>query len=271
MAGQLPNFLLIGAMRSGTSSLARWLRGHPQIFLAVPKELHYFDREHARGVGWYRARFAGVTDETAVGEATPSYLYRADAIGRMAALVPEARILVMLREPVARAYSHYWLERERGREPRSFAAAVADERRRVSEEPGGLAYLARGRYLPQLERLGGHYPRSSVHVMLFDDLAEQPAETVAAACRFLGVDDAFTPTELGQAVNASVTFRSLRVRHLAKELPGPLRRVADRLNTRRFAYPPLDPGLASELRASLFEDNRALARWLGRDLSAWSG
>ncbi|CAN5742667.1 sulfotransferase [soil metagenome] len=270
MAGHLPNFLLIGAMRSGTSSLARWLRGHPEIFLAVPKELHYFDREHERGVAWYQERFADVADETAVGEATPSYLYRVDAVERMAALVPDARLLVILREPVERAYSHYWLERQRGREPRSFAAAMAAEQGGRPEVPGRLAYLDRSRYLPQLERLCRHYPRSAVHVALFDDLVDQPAAAFAAVCRFLGVDDAVIPSEVGSAVNASVSFRSLRVRRLVKDLPGPLRRVADRLNTHRFAYPPIDRGLAAQLRASLADDNRSLAQWLGRDLSAWS-
>ena len=85
--GNLPNFLVIGAPRCGTSSLARCLRAHPEVFLATPKELHFFDREHERGLGWYAEHFAGVDGET-LAEASPSYLYRAEAVERMAAAVP---------------------------------------------------------------------------------------------------------------------------------------------------------------------------------------
>lgn len=272
--GGLPNFLIIGAPRCGTSSLARYLRVHPEVFLAVPKELRFFDREFDRGLGWYQERFAAVDGERAVGEASPSYLYRAEAVERMAATVPNARLIAILRDPVARAYSHYWMERMRGRERRSFAEAVDAELHAGagvsrSAEATGLAYLDRGRYLSQLERVGQHYPRSSLLVLVFDDVVADPAESYRKVCRFLAVSDTFVPPLLGTAVNPSVAFRSLGLRRLAKQLPDPARRVVERINTRSFRYPPLDAELRARATAYLEDDTRALGIWLDRDLSSW--
>ena len=273
--GRLPDFLIIGAPRSGTSSLARYLRAHPEVFLARPKELHFFDREFHRGLDWYRERFAGVDGERVVGEATPSYLYRAEAVERMAAAVPSARLIAMLRDPVARAYSHYWMERMRGRERRSFAEAVDAELHPVAGGPGsagpeGMAYLDRGRYLGQLQRVCEHYPRSALLVVLFDDVVSAPVESYRSVCRFLSVSDSFVPPLLGTPVNPSVAFRSLGLRRMAKRLPDPARRVVERVNTRIFRYPALDPALRARAAAFLEDDTAALGDWLGRDLSSWT-
>lgn len=267
----LPTFVVVGAMRSGTSSLARWLRPHPEVFLALPKELHFFDEHYHQGASWYRQRFADVAGERAVGEATPSYMYRGPAVERMAALVPDARLIAILRDPVERAYSHYWLERVRGREQRSFEDAVLPEMgpRPPTETPQAMTYLAWGRYLPQLQRLAEHYPRQALLPLLFDDLTAAPAATYATVCRFLGVDDDFVPPEVGRAVNPSIAFRSLAVRRLSKRLPPPARRVVDHFNVRPFRYPPLDRGLRKRLVDHMADDNRALAAWLDRDLSPW--
>lgn len=272
--GNLPNFLVIGAPRCGTSSLARCLRGHPEVFLATPMELRFFDREYERGLSWYSGHFAGVDGETAVGEASPSYLYRAEAVERMADAVPSARLIAVLRDPVARAYSHYWMERMRGRERRSFAQAVDDELSGGASRPGlsgpdAMAYLDLGRYLGQLERVCEHYPRSSLLVQVFDDVVADPVESYRSVCRFLSVADTFVPALLGTAVNPSVAFRSLGLRRLAKRLPNPARRVVERANTRRFRYPPLDPEVRARATAFLADDTRALGVWLGGDLSSW--
>src|SRR5688572_14326389 len=113
---RLPDFLIVGAMRSGTTSLHKYLQAHPDVFVASGKEVHFFDRRYGRGLDWYRSRFAGVTTERVVGEATPAYMYDENAIARIAHDLPDARLIVVLRNPVDRAYSHYWRNRSRGRE-----------------------------------------------------------------------------------------------------------------------------------------------------------
>src|ERR1051326_983405 len=116
---RLPTFLIIGAGRSGTTSLARYLGSHPHVFMARAKEMHFFDSD-SKTREWYRPRFAEARRQTAVGEATPNYLYEPAAIKRMAAIVPEARLIAILRDPVDRAYSHYWQNRSLGKETMTF-------------------------------------------------------------------------------------------------------------------------------------------------------
>src|SRR5919106_2306555 len=107
MQPRLPNFFIAGTMRSGTTSLTRYFDDHPQVYLAPTKEIHFFDLKYERGLDWYGTHFSGANGAPAVGEATPSYVYLRDAVDRMAATVPDARIVVTLRNPVDRAYSHF--------------------------------------------------------------------------------------------------------------------------------------------------------------------
>jgi hypothetical protein len=269
----LPNFVVIGAMRSGTTSLYKYLQVHPEVFMPR-KEIHFFDRRWDRGLDWYRSRFDGWAGQPAVGEATPSYLADPVAIDRMAAVIPGTRLVAILRDPVDRAYSHYWMERARGRERRSFEQAVADERAGVVD-PGRADradYLARGRYLPQLEAVCERFPRDRLTVLVFDDLRDRPTATYAGLCRFLAVDDRFSPPRLGTRVNRYVGFRSMRVRRLRRRLPKTFNigRIVGRLNAVEGGYPPMAEPIRNELRRYFAADNAALGAWLDRDLSAWS-
>lgn len=100
----LPDFVLAGAMRSGSSSLFRYLNDHPAIFMPAEKELHYFDRGLDRGLDWYRERFQAAAPGQLLGEATPGYLASEDALSRMVETLPDVRVLMVLRDPVSRAY-----------------------------------------------------------------------------------------------------------------------------------------------------------------------
>jgi hypothetical protein len=262
----LPTFLVVGAMRSGTTSLYRYLQAHPQVHMPR-KEVHFFDRRFDLGLEWYRSRFEGWAGQPAVGEATPTYMYDPVAVERMAAVVPGARLVAMLRNPVDRAYSHYWMERARGREARSFEAAVEAEL-----AGDGPDYLARGAYLEQIRRLVDTFDRSHVHVALLEDLQQAPARTYAEVCRFLGVDDGFRPADLGRPVNRFVQFRSMRVRAMRRSLPEALRigRIVGRLNARPGGYPPIDPALRVRLVARFEPERAALAALLDRDLEVWA-
>jgi len=269
----LPNFLVIGAMRSGTTSLIRYLRSHPQVYIAPHKELHYFDFKFEEGTDWYREHFAGAGDQIAVGEGTPNYLYIREAPARIAGLLPDARLIAILRDPVERAYSHYWHNRAIGREELDFEAALDAEAERIdSDDPHARAYWSyvdRGRYLRQLRALGPLFPRESLHVLVFDDLRDAPAQTYRSVCRFLGVDDGHVPPELGTPVNRFVSFRSRRIRSLTRRLPKPAGRVVGKLNARDESYPPMPERVRGRLHEGFHEDNDALASWLGRDLSSW--
>lgn len=199
----LPTVVIVGAQKAGTTQLYAYLIKHPRCFDAAEKEVDYFSYHADRSVQWYRSRFPLRRRVAAVHgqvlEASPSYLPSPQALRRMQAVLPGARVIVLLRDPVARAFSHYQHRKTRHNESRSFDQAVADELRCSTFPPrGGIAlrpdapamadYVARGYYALQLEVLFALYPRERVLIM---DSAELFADTSAACQRvfaFLGLE-----------------------------------------------------------------------------------
>jgi hypothetical protein len=210
----------------------------------------FFDRHSWRGEAWYRGQFPLRAGDRLVGEASPSYLFHPLAPERARSLVPEAKLVALLRDPVDRAYSQYQHEVALGREPLSFEAALAaeDERlrgevERLTADPRAFSrawwdhtYAARGRYAEQLERWLAVFPREQLLVVRTEDLGERPAETYAAILSFLGAD----PYEL-------------------PDYP----RVFDR------EYEPMRPETRAALAATFAEPNRRLEALLGRSCG-WS-
>lgn len=266
-----PDFLVIGAMRSGTTSLARWLRAHPQAFVPATKELHFFDLHWDEGVEWYERHFDAAGGASAAGEATPNYLYHRSVPDRIAKLLPEVRLVAVLRNPVDRAWSHYWMNVEKGRERLSFEDALTAEPERLANEdaPWRWAYVDRGHYAEQLRRYEQRFGRQRMHVLLFDDMRADAAGSYQAVCRFLGIDDAAVPDEVGRRANAYRRVRSQRVARVGKRLPVKLRDAIGRLNTKQAEYPRMDPSTRERLADYFAPHNAALADWLGRDLSGW--
>src|SRR4051812_20619515 len=121
----LPTFVILGTMRGGTTSLVRYLGEHPDVYVAPQKEVHFFDEHFELGVEWYEAQFEGRGDARQFGEGTPAYLYGDIAMQRLKQILPETRLIVSVREPVERAYSHYWHQRARGYETKEFVDAIA--------------------------------------------------------------------------------------------------------------------------------------------------
>ncbi|HXK24519.1 MAG TPA: sulfotransferase domain-containing protein [Myxococcota bacterium] len=206
----LPDFLILGAAKSGTTSLYRYLVQHPRIRRARRKEIRFFDREHARGPHWYRAHFPLALrgrwemlrhGEFATGEASPSYLFYPHAAARVHALVPHAKLIAILRNPIDRAWSQYRHKVRRGIEPLSFEDAIAEEPERTrgewerilaDERYRGAAlfhfgYLRRGLYAEQLERWLALYPRESLLVLRAEDLFADPNRVIRDTTDFLGL------------------------------------------------------------------------------------
>ena len=186
------DFLCVGGMRCGSTSLWSILRTHPSVFLPDTKELHFFDREAAHteaDIDAYRGHFVAARPDQVRGEFTPSYLTRDGVAERIAAHLPSARILAVLRDPVARAWSHYWFRVRQGREGMSFDAAVDAEDARAREPEGWrFAYLAWGCYAAHLRRFTGLFGPDRVLVVFLEDLAADAAQEVGRIGRFLEID-----------------------------------------------------------------------------------
>jgi hypothetical protein len=206
----LPDFLVIGAQKSGTTALYAYLLWHPSVLGPSWKEISYFDRHAARGPAWYRGQFplearvrraARRTGHAVVGEASPSYVLHPLAPERVARLLPRARLIVVLRNPVDRAYSHYHHEVSLGREPLTFEEALEHEEQRLDGEIERMTrdpsyfshpwwdhtYRARGLYAEQLERWLAVFPREQLHVIVTEELRARTAAEVARTHDFLGL------------------------------------------------------------------------------------
>jgi Sulfotransferase domain len=197
----LPDFLIVGAQKAGTTALYAYLRWHPGITGPSWKEVSFFDRHYRRGISWYRGQFPLRSRGKLVGEASPGYLFHPLGPERVAATVPGVRLIALLRDPVDRALSHYHHEVALGREPLSFEEALgAEEERtrgeeaRMIREPGYFShawwdhtYVARGRYAEQLERWLAAFPREQLLVLASEELSRDPAGMYARVLDFLGV------------------------------------------------------------------------------------
>jgi hypothetical protein len=202
----LPDFLIAGVPKAGTTALHAALTGHPELFLPPVKEPKFFlsdgpppavggpgdvqtYQEHVWRQEDYEALFDPAPPGALRGEATPFYLYDAAAHDRMKALVPNAKLIILLRDPVDRAHSnwtHLWvagLEREAD----FLAACRAEEERRAAHWAHFWHYIGLGRYGRQLEHLYQRFPREQVLLLRFRDLKDSPAETLDRVCSFLGV------------------------------------------------------------------------------------
>lgn len=221
----LPNFLIIGAHRAGTTSLHRYLDQHPCVARNFPraqdvKGVRYFDENFFRGTQWYRSHFPTAAYRNHLqrmhgaaalaGDASPYYLFHPAAPERAAGVVPEAKIIVLLRDPIERAYSHWKRERRDGKEPLdTFEEAIAAEPERLrgeverilsderyySHAHENFSYITQGLYVDSLRRWLEHYPRERMYIATSERFFENPEAAYDRILEFLGLP----PFPLGDA------------------------------------------------------------------------
>jgi hypothetical protein len=206
----LPTYLVIGAQRCGTTSLYEYVCAHPSGCRARGHEVHYFTLNSTRGLGWYRGHFPTLVEfnrttrregAVAVGEASPYYLFHPLVPERVRSALPDVRLIVLLRDPVARAYSHYQREVAVGAESLSFEEALdaepgrlAGEEERLKRDAGynsfahrNFSYVARGLYAEQLRRWFALFPRDQVLMLRSENLAGNPVPVMREVFAFLGL------------------------------------------------------------------------------------
>jgi len=303
----MPNFLIIGAAKSGTTALYEYLKQHPQIFMSWLKEPHFFafegEKPRFQGPGdqelynyivvddveGYRRLFQGASKETAIGEASANYLYIPRARDRIRHYVPEAKLIAVLRNPAERAYSSFLHMTRDSREPfDDFAQALQAEQERVQNNWGPIWHHKRaGFYYAQLKRYHEAFDRDQIKVYLYEDLRNNPIGVQKDIYKFLGVDDTFVPdvsarynvsgVPRNKWLHALYTFlmRPHPLKSILKPLfPSGLRRrllesTVNAIRNRNLAKPPFPAEVRRQLIGAYTEDILRLQDLIQRDLSEW--
>ncbi len=309
----LPDFIIIGAQKSGTSSLHSILAHHPRVFIPEREVFffdvddveqhpdffvrtrggwtdHDFERDFDRYLDWYRSLFEDARPGQIIGEDSTTYLASRAAPGRIAAMLPQVKLIALLRDPVTRAYSHYWHAVSTGRATMTFEQSLQRAR-------GNL--ITRGRYLEQLERYLAHFGRERLQILLFEEFVSDEQSAVDGVCAFLGLEPGVDLSTVDPHRNRASPPLSLPARLLVNRLfqrftaksyrgripnmpsydPGSLasrierhplaRRLADgyeSLRPRR-RYPPMRPETRAHLEGVFRRANAGLSDLVGRDVS----
>lgn len=297
--GRMPNFFIIGAARTGTSSLYEYMRQHPDIWFSPVKEPMFFALEGAkpdfRGPGddreinrksvadlaAYQALFSAASSRKAVGEASANYLYSQRAAARIRQYVPEAKMIAVLRNPVERAYSSFlYMIRDRREPLRDFAEALEQEDKRIAEHWEHIWHYAQmGFYSSQLQRFYALFEKDRIHVYLNEELKKDAPGLLKNVFGFLEVDDTFRPdtsvayNEGGvpkrKLLNAVLTRPSVVKRLLRPFMPAAAMKFYTRLKHSNLDKPPLDADVRARLVALYRDDVLRLQDMIGKDLSAW--
>ncbi len=284
----LPKFLIIGAAKSGTTTLATYLRKHPGCFIPDDKEPNFFgiDEKYEKGLEYYASLFELATEDQACGEAStdyakwPRYPHAAE---RMAEHLPEVKLIYLMRHPVNRAYSYY-VHRHRSGVDETFEEYLE----RTSEAIDGSNYMM------QIERYTALFPKERFLFLLSEDMIDAPYKTLKSVCQFIGVDDGFDFADEGPVIanqGKQVFEDTLRGRITAPLRKVPLLATAaaavpqswrdgvyqllqkssyGKQVRQTYTAPPMKPETRQKLLEHFSEPNKVLADFINRDLSSWS-
>jgi len=285
----LPNFFIVGAPKAGTSSLYNYLRQHPEIYMSPVKEPHFFSSSYivrqnlyyksklVDNIDDYQKLFSEAIDQKAVGEASTSYLFYPEVPGKIKEMRPDALIIIMLRNPIDRCFSHYLMDYRLGLIKAPLQDVISGK---IQQTIGSLyyqQYIDLGLYYQQVKRYYDVFGRNAVKVILFDDFTKQTIRIVQEIYCFLKVDKSFSP-DLKKSYNAyklpkhrliDVAYRSTLLRKLGKMLL--TGRFLTILEKKLFTNekPELNNNLTIELLSIFYKDIKKLEILLDRELSVW--
>ena len=274
----LPTFLIIGAMKSGTTSLYAYLKEHPEIGMPYNKEPDFFSNESCwtKGLTWYEGLFDGFKNKTARGEASVNYTkfpYYKDVPERICSIIPQVKLIYVLRSPVERTYSHYVHNVFAGIEAESFENAIRNK----------PLYIQASLYYSQIEQYLKYFPRENMLIFLLDDLKNYPLATVQKVFAFLGVNSGFVPEGISEVRHQGAAKRgqdNLFMKLLRKSpfyhiavavLPDSLKDLFACLLKKKICRPaPMSDAMHNQLLQMLSADIDKLSSFLDRDLSVWT-
>jgi len=285
----LPNFLVIGAEKSATTWLYNRLKEHPDIFVPETKEIHFFNKYNSNlkemnnyvklGINWYQKFFKRYNSEKAVGEVTPMYLCDPYAPARIKNTLPHVKLIVILRNPIDRAYSHYWMAKAKNHTNLTFEEVVAQKTNK---------FIKRGLYYNQLKRYYEYFNKKKILIFLMDDILNRKQEVLSKIYSFLEVRSDFVPKGIDILENRSGYCKSPLLLNIISTVTKFFRckikmgfvidffktiglaGLVKRINKQEVNYPEMSKDLRQELIKYYKENNRKLSRLLDRNLSTWS-
>ena len=293
----LPNFLILGAAKAGTTSLHHYLGQHPDVFVSQLKEPKYFalkdeplnfqgpsqfiNESSVNNFQDYCALFQDVKNETAIGEASPMYLYSEKAVNEIKATLPDAKLIVILRNPVDRAFSSYTHLLREGFETLPFEESLTQEEQRIRDRWAPLWYYKdKGFYGQQMQRYYDAFPKEQIKVYLFEDLCQNPLAVVQDIFSYIGVDTNFEPDMAKKNVSGvpkNVALQRLLTRKNPIKSVGKMllpkqfrKNLSNSIQTKNLGEKPkLSPEMRAQLLELYREDILLLQGLIERDLSAW--
>lgn len=288
MNKQLPNLFIGGAQKSGTTSLHYFLGKHPDIFIPnVPEELHFFDidENYDKGLDWYLTYFSPWQGEPIIAQTSPLYLYQPEVPKRIYQFNPEAKFIFILRNPIERAYSHYWNSVRYGYESLSFEEALEQEEERIEQNSDfrrKYSYIDRGRYTEQILRFLELFPRENILILLFDDLKKSYVDIGKICGYFLEIDSGkfIYPEQHNSVKNkAQIPRFSFLQNWISKqyerqskqgEISIPIMvRFLEKVNLKNLKYPSMSEEVKSKLLQYFESEIVALQGLVNIDLQAW--
>ncbi len=299
----LPNFLIVGAAKSGTTSIYEYLNDHPQVYMSPVKEPYFFSfmdkipdfqgpfdektnkEEIITSRSEYEHLYSGVTNEIAIGESSNAYLYLPGTAGNIKKLIPDCKIVIILRDPVSRAFSHFLQHKMLGTEMLDFEEAIEkEEERKKKNWRWHYQYIDQGRYYKQVKRYIDVFGSEQVKVYLFDDLAANPGKMMADLSEFLGIDPKFYDNYDYQRFNKAGLPRNQAIHRLIRH-QNPVRKIAhvlvplflrerivsflEKINYKYDDKPRLNPDTKVKLKKIFKADIIKTGKLIGRDLSMW--
>lgn len=194
----LPNFILCGAQKAGTTTLFNYLDQHPDICTPRGKEVHFFDWDsrYNMGLNWYETQFDNCDNNKVIGEASPYYMFLPKVPKRIKKDLEDVKLIFILRDPIDRAYSHYWHEVKKGWETLSFEEAIKKEPKRIRRNPIYLnhySYLERGKFVIQLDRFSRYFSKDKLFILTLEELIENKNKTLTRLFEYLDVNSDYKP------------------------------------------------------------------------------
>jgi len=291
---KLPDFLIIGAMKSGTTLVYDALEQHKQIYFPTEKELHFFSlwnnskftpleasKVRIKYLEEYLTFFSKALPHHIIGEASTSYLYSRQAPSNIKKLIPNCNIFCVLRNPVDRAYSHYlWHVRNGIEKEVNFRKAINLEKKRFEQKSDWGYYLKLGFYFQQLKNYYDVFPKEQISIIIFEEMMKQKVETIQNICSILKVDKNFFP-DMSIRRNPSGIPRRMWVNNIFTNSSSNFKKLANNLLPRKLYYlltmirdknltkPLLSNEIRIQLRDIYYEDILELQKLIKKDLSVW--